>query len=186
MENFEVKRYYEWISGGRQGKIEVYQAEDENNVYFESGRIIPKDQLEIQLRQSDESSYLARGGESQFIQQIPQVTGPSFEEWEKMLGNDEPTPSIQPQTIQKQEKSPIQIILEKQKKLVDVELDITMPLKLPSDKAIEFMSMMFDEDEVIDEICNFVYSQVSSEEINSIIKNSIRERISSISKLPEE
>ena len=39
------------------------------------------------------------------------------------------------------------------------------------------MTMMFDEDEVIDEVTEFVYSQMSSGEINDAIKNTIKDKI---------
>ena len=54
MESLENKKYYEWTSTSRIGKVEAYLAEDETNIYFESGRIVPKDQFGYQLNQIDE------------------------------------------------------------------------------------------------------------------------------------
>ena len=42
------------------------------------------------------------------------------------------------------------------------------------------MTLMFDEDEVMEEISNFVYSQMTSDEINLMIKSAIKEKLSSI------
>ena len=54
METFENKKRYEWTTGTRNGKVETYIAEDETNVYFESGRFVPKEQFDYQLRQIEE------------------------------------------------------------------------------------------------------------------------------------
>jgi hypothetical protein len=185
MESFEVKRYYEWITTSRQGKVEVYMAEDTNNVYFESGRMIPKEQLEIQLRQADESLYLSRGGESQFAPPPPPQEK-SFQEWESILGNPQQNSIAPPSPKEVKEKSAVQIILEKQKKLNETTLSLDIPIKIPNDKAIEFMSVMFDEDEVIDEITNFVQSQISNEVISEIIKDAIKLKVSNYSESGDE
>lgn len=184
MESFEVKKYYEWMSTSRQGMVEEYVAEDDTNVYFYSGRFVPKEEFESKLRQIDESLYLAKESKQSNFNAPPPAPAPTqFDEWEKLLGNDPAPNSIAPPAPKvEKEKSAIQIILEKQKKFVEVELEITIPFKFPSEKAIEFMSVMFDEDEVIEEICNHAISQLSNDDINSMIKEAIKERISSISK----
>ena len=43
MEALEVKKYYQWRSGQRSGRVEVYMAEDDNNIWFESSRFVAKD-----------------------------------------------------------------------------------------------------------------------------------------------
>jgi hypothetical protein len=180
MESGEIKRYYEWNPGSsRSGRVEIYLAEDDNNVWFESGRFVKKELFDSQLSQITEETYQSK--ESQNSQppapQVPQ----SIEEWEAQLGNPQLNSIAPPQPVQQKEKSAVQIILEKQKKFNNIELDVKIPLDFPNEKAIEFMMVMFDEDEVIDEIVNFVYSQMSSDQINSIIKTTIKERISNIS-----
>jgi hypothetical protein len=185
MESFEVKRYYEWMTTSRQGKVEVYMAEDANNVYFESGRMVPKEQLEIQLKEADESLYLAKGGDSQFTPPPPPQEK-TFQEWESLLGNPQQNSIAPPQPREEKEKSAVKIILEKQKKFTETHISLNIPIKIPNDKAIEFMTLMFDEDEVIDEVCNFVQEQITPEEINSIIKDAIETKISLISKSIDE
>ena len=180
MESGEIKRYYEWSSGSRAGRVEIYLAEDDNNVWFESGRFVKKELFDSQLSQISEETYLSK--ESQNFQPPAPPVPQSIEEWESVLGNGNPQPTsiAPPQPVQQKEKSAVQIILEKQKKFNSIELDVKIPLDFPNEKAIEFMMVMFDEDEVIDEIVNFVYSQMSSDQINSIIKTTIKERISNI------
>jgi hypothetical protein len=182
MEVFEVKKYYEWISSNRLGKVEEYIAEDETTVYFQSGRFIPKEQLGIQMRQVDEAVYQAKGGENQFYSPLSPPEPASLDEWEKMLGNPEPNSIAPPSPKEIKEKSPILIILEKQKKMSEESINVEVKLRLPSTKVFEFLSMMFDEDEVIEEIIEFAYSQITSDSINEAIKETIKNYIISNSK----
>lgn len=186
MEAFEVKKYYEWMTTNRMGKVEEYVAEDDSTVYFQSGRFIAKEQLEVQMKQVDESVYLAKGGENQFFSAPPPPPAPSsIEEWEKMLGNPEPNSIAPPTPKEEKEKSPIRIILEKQKKMSEESINVEVKLRLPSTKVFEFLSMMFDEDEVLEEITEFAYSQITSESINEAVKETIKNYILSNTKEPE-
>ena len=38
MEELEIKKKYQWTSGPRSNQLEVYLAEDETHIWFESGR----------------------------------------------------------------------------------------------------------------------------------------------------
>lgn len=179
MESGEIKRYYQWNIGSRKGTVECYLAEDDNNVWFESGRFVQKELFDSNLIQIDESTYLSKNKtQSQSLPNLPKEPN-TIEEWEAMyIGNPQPN-SIEPPTpVQSKEKSPVQIIIEKQKRLNDIELELKVPIKLPNEKAIEFMTMMFDEDEVVEEIANFVISQVSQEQIINMIKKSIKDKVS--------
>lgn len=179
MESGEIKRYYQWNQGSRSGTVETYLAEDTNNVWFESGRFVQKELFESQLFQIDEDVYLSKI-KNQPISNIPVPKSPNtIEEWESMMIGNPQLNSFEPPTpIQSKEKSPVQIIIEKQKKLNETQLELRVPIKLPGEKAIEFMTMMFDEDEVIEEIANFVISQVSNEKIIDMLKESIRNKVS--------
>jgi predicted small metal-binding protein len=185
MEALEVKKYYQWRSGQRSGRVEVYMAEDDNNIWFESSRFVAKDLFETQLMEVDESTYLSKVG-TQDLPPPPPMVPQSIEEWESMLGNPIQN-SIEPPTpVYQKEKSPIQIILEKQKKLSKETLDVSLDLEFPSSKVFEFMTMMFDEDEVVDEMAEFVYAQLSNDEIHDSIKNSIKNRIMSLTSNQDE
>jgi hypothetical protein len=177
MESFEVKKYYEWLTTSRAGKVEEYVAEDDTTVYFQSGRFIPKDQLDVQLRLVDESTYLSKGGDEQNYTPPPPPSPQTIEEWEKMIGNPEQNSIAPPQPKVEVEKSPVRIILEKQKKKVTKTINVEFTFNIPNDKAIEFMSMMFDEEEIMDEIIDDALTQLSKEEIREIIKESIRNEI---------
>lgn len=178
MEDLEVKRYYEWQTGNRAGIVEVYVAETDTQIYFQSGRFVDKEQLDILLRQVDEDRYRQKGGDNQFLPPPPAPPQPqSIEEWERLLGNPEPSSIAPPAPKIEKEKSPIRIILEKQKKMNEESINVEIKLKLPSTKVFEFLSMMFDEDEVITEITEFAYSQITSESINDAIKETIKNYI---------
>ena len=185
MEPLEVKKYYQWRSGQRSGRVEVYMAEDDNNTYFESGKFIAKDLFDNQLIEIDESTYLSKVG-IQDIPTPPPTSPQTIEEWESMLGNPVSNSIETPVQIQQKEKSPIQIILEKQKKLSKENLNVKLEFEFPSSKVFEFMTMMFDEDEVIDEMSEFVYSQLSNNDIHDSIKNSIKNRIMSLTSNKDE
>jgi hypothetical protein len=184
METFEIKKCYRWNVGPETGVIEAYLAEDEERIWFESGNSVPKSEIEQKLSSVSEQEYT-----SYINNQTAKID--QFSQWENMLGN--PTPnSISPpnpsngishqQSLPKlvEEKSPIRIILEKQKKKSVKDISIPFEFNFPSEKAIEFMMMMFDEDEVIEEIVEFALSQMSIEEINEIIKENIKESIKNL------
>jgi hypothetical protein len=184
MESLEIKKYYRWTSGQRSDRVEVYLAESEDDVYFESGRFVKKELLDSQLKEIDETEYHARKTE-QDLPPPPPAVPQSIEEWESVMSSQEIpfqesiTLEVQSSTVK--EKSPVRIILEKQKKLTKLNLNFVLEdLDFPSNKVIEFMSMMFDEDEVVEEITDFVYSQMTQEDIHLFIKNSIKNHILSI------
>lgn len=176
MESLEVEKYYEWSTTQRKGRVEIYQAEDDNTVYFKSGRFILKDIFESSLMEINETTYLQK--ESLYREPTTEVSQPqSIEEWESVLGNPQPTSIAPPSPKIEIEKSPISIILQKQKKFIQQSISIDYNLEMPIPKAIEFLSMMFDEDEVIEEISNFMISQISQDQSKDLLKKSIKEKV---------
>lgn len=176
METFEVKKCYRWNIGPETGVIEAYLAEDEERIWFESGNSVTKSELEQKLSSVDEQEYISYiNRQSAKVDQISQ--------WENMLGNPTPNSVLGSASAQNnnfipiEEKSPIRIILEKQKKKSLKNIDVPFEFNFPNEKAIEFMMMMFDEEEVVEEIVEFALSQISSEEIKEIIKENIKESI---------
>jgi hypothetical protein len=176
METGEIKKRYEWIASSRVGKVETYLAEDETTVYFESGRIVPKELLDVQLRQIEEEVYQVKEKQQQ-IQSPPPV--PTYQDIPPNLGlevpglNPVPTPVVE-------EQNPIRIILNKQKKketltiLVDIEIDV------PTKKVLELLDVMFDRDEVIDEIIKSSIEKVKTDALQQRVTDSIKEKILSL------
>lgn len=185
MEAFEVKKYYKWLDGPYRNSIEEYNCEDNDRVWFTSGSSVPKDELQTKLFECSESEYLAYQSHLERQKSLFQVDPqPQSQNWESMLGNEleEIQTIVEEKPIIIEEKSPIRIILEKQKKLSKLNLNFVLEdLDFPSNKVMEFMTMMFDEDEVVDEITEFVFSQMTQEEIHTCIKKSIKDHITSIS-----
>lgn len=177
MESGEIKKYYEWTSGGRVGTVETYLAEDEVNVWFESGRFVLKEQFDYQLRQIDEEVFLMKKNRTPSNQFTPQPQIQNTTDWESLLGNPQPVSIEPPAPKVEKEKSAISIILEKQKKMEVAYISISIPFEFPSTKAIEFMNLMFVEDEVLEELSEFVISQMTDEEMKDAIKEAIKDHI---------
>ena len=163
MEPGEVKKYYRWNKGPYQNIVECYICEDSQYVWFESGNNILKELLDIDMHSSNEEEY----NKSQV--NAPQL---QFNQAAQLdLGN---SPVQQPKIV---EKRAIQIILEKQKKFQNIEIPVNLKFNLPNEKSIEFMSTMFDEDDILSDITEFAYSQLSIQDITDIIKFTIKETI---------
>ena len=176
MEPGEVKKRYEWISTSRIGRVETYLAEDENdNTYFESGRIVPTSDIQNLLKEIDEETFNYKNS------QQPEIESPKtvdhFIEMEKLLGND--TPPAQQAVQQVVEQNPIKIILDKQKKKETVTLLVDFDFVIPTKKVLELLDLMFDREEVIDEIIKSSTEKINIESITEAVKTSIKEKISS-------
>jgi len=179
MEELEVKKKYQWTSGPRSNQLEVYLAEDETHIWFESGRNVQKEMMDVQLRQIEDSMYNSLVGAQTERERI-----------QGLLGNDAPltmsniTPEQlglnQPAHIVEvappapiKEENPISLILAKQKKLEVVDIKMNMPVEIPSAKVFEFLTMMFDEEEVLDILSAKITEKFSTEDIQIIVRNSI-------------
>lgn len=172
METGEIKKRYEWIATSRNGKVETYLAEDENNIYFESGRIVPKDLIDSQLRTISEEEFLYKERTE------VQPEAPQTPNWEQLLGNPQPEFQSQPKPVE--EHNPIKIILDKQKKKESITLLVDINLEVPSKKVIELLDIMFDREEVIEQITNSSTSQIDIESVTERLKESIKEKILSL------
>ena len=176
MESGEVKKYYVWETTSRKGTVEVYLAETEEATYFESGRFASKEQWESgYLRQIDEEEYKRRS--------LPEPTLPppsnenAFAEWEKMLGNPgDPVPTQQPET-KPVEINPIRVILDRQKKKESVKIPIMFTIEIPAKKVMNLLDMMFDREEITQELIKSVTSKLNVDSIVNEIETQIRTTI---------
>jgi hypothetical protein len=177
MEELEVKKKYQWTTGPRANQLEVYLAEDETHIWFESGRNVQKEMMDVQLRQIEDSMYNSLVGAQTERERI-----------QGLLGNDAPLmmSSITPEQLGSntqiqppapieppKEENPISLILAKQKKLETVDIKMNMPVEIPSSKVFEFLTMMFDEEEVLDILSAKITEKFSTEDIQIIVRNSI-------------
>jgi hypothetical protein len=176
MEELEVKKKYQWTTGPRSNQLEVYLAEDDTHIWFESGRNIPKEMMDVQLRQIEDSMYDSLIGAQSERERIQGLLGNDTplslgNITPEQLGNVQSTPAPQPEPIK--EENPIALILEKQKKLEVVDIKMNMPVEIPSAKVYEFLTMMFDEDEVLDILSAKITEKFSIDDIQTIVRNSI-------------
>lgn len=180
METGEIKKYYIWETTSRRGKVETYLAETEDTVYFESGRFVSKAEWDSgALRLIDEAEYLKiamRENAMQVPVQEPQfdmnmLNGPS------VILNDPPINEINEKP--KEEINPIRLILDKQKKKETIAIPIEIEVNLPMKKVMSLLDMMFDRDEVTQEIIKSVTSSIDVDSIVNKIESQIRASIES-------
>lgn len=172
----EVKKYYEWKDGFRQGTVECYLCEAEEKIYFESGRFVDKNRLDDDLFTISEEIYTQKTQREEALINQQQ-------EWASLLGNEDQallnqvtqssTPQPAPQPAPVVEKSPIRIILEKQKKKEVKQVNITLNIEVPTEKVIDLLTVMFDEDEVYEEIISEAVSNFDIEDLRNLIQESI-------------
>jgi hypothetical protein len=177
MESGEVKKYYRWISGFRKGVSECYLCETEDTVFFESGNSVIKSQFDVDLRQITEEDYVNSSSSAKAAED-------QFRMYEELLGNVQPTPVLGnpipveiPQPSPVVEKSPVQIILDKQKKIDTKSISISIDFNLPTEKVIDLLIVMFDEDEVIEELIQYAIKDLDVNSIKSTIEDRIRKEI---------
>lgn len=178
MEEFEVKKKYQWITGPRSNQLEVYLAEDETHIWFESGRNVQKEMMDVQLRQIEDSMYnslISAQSERERIQGLLGSEAPlsMANITPEQLGINTPAAAPAPPPEPPKEENPIALILSKQKKLETVDIKMNMPVEIPSSKVFEFLTMMFDEDEVLDILSAKITEKFSTEDIQIIVRNSI-------------
>jgi hypothetical protein len=176
MEELEIKKKYQWTTGPRANQLEVYLAEDDTHIWFESGRNVQKEMMDVQLRQIEDSMYnslISAQTERERIQGLlgneQPLTMASLTPEQLGVSSPAPAPVIEP----KKEENPISLILAKQKKLEVVDIKMNMPVEIPSIKVYEFLTMMFDEEEVLDIISSKITEKFSTEDIHTIVRNSI-------------
>lgn len=194
METGEIKKYYEWNTTSRAGRVEVYLAEDDNTIYFESGQIVPKDRIDMDLRQIDEVIYNQKS-QFQSIETAPNILDQTTD-WNAILGND---PALLQQLNERPveqpivhvpevvapvqivaEQNPIKIILDKQKKTQKLTLLIDFELEVPTSKVLELLDVMFDREEVIDEIIKSATEKINTPAVTEKLTESIKEKIESL------
>ena len=174
MELGEVKKYYKWETTSRRGQVEIYMAETEDTVYFESGRFVSKVEWESgALRQIEEFEYNAKA--------IKTPTEDQFANWEAMLGNepaiDVQAPTIPQETKPIEEVNPIRVILEKQKKKETISIPVEIKIEIPNKKVMSLLDMMFDRDEVTQELIKLITASIDVDSIVGEIESHIRSSI---------
>jgi hypothetical protein len=184
MEPGEVKKYYQWQSGFRQGEVEVYLAETEKEVYFESGKSVSKDDFTNMMIEIPQEIYEQKTANQKSQQQ-------QFTEWESLLGNPTDTPAPPPTAKSTpppppKEQNPIELILSKQKKVKSKPWTISIDLPIPEAKILDFLTMMFDEDEVMEAVVNSAFKDISLDDIKAKVKEQLMPEPEEIESEPDK
>ena len=161
----EYDKYYVWLSGEYAGVHEKYMADDVQHRWFLSGRFLELEKCDFMLGESNKTAY------ENYQKTLSAPPNMSFNNLEALLGND-----VQPQTpaIVYKERSPIDIILEKQKKHVECILPIDICYDIPIDKTIDILTTMFDEDEVLEGLYNSAIAKMNFDLIKQSIETTIK------------
>jgi len=182
MQSGEIKKYYRWNQTSRKGQVEEYMAETNDAVYFTSSRFCSKEQWDY--------GYLDPISEEEFNQYSPPDTNDAYPNPDIVISETEFN-TIAGNTIEHHiqipiiEKSPIRLILDKQKKTSPLESNILLQSNIPTDKVFELLTVMFDEEEVIDEIINLVFDTVDIKLIEEELKKQLKSNIYSYYKIEE-
>lgn len=170
-ETLEIKQYYVWDVTALRGIPEIYLTQNEILVFFESGRTVNLEDFGQQLSKITEEEY------NNTVKTTTSVEFSTDNYSNIPLGN--PTESLQ--EISQIEQNPIQIILDKQKKLEETSIALNITLNLPSKKVVEFLTMMFEEEEVFSTISQFSLNQLDDNSIKELIKIAILNNYTNVS-----
>jgi hypothetical protein len=156
-------KYYQWVKGDYIGRVETVKGYlDENGlsfIIFESGKRINSDLL------------------LEYLMEVPEYQAKVAEESATTIDK---TPinnhkSVNTQTDTKsiiKQKSPIMQLLLNQKTLMDIDINITLDVKIPKKEMINVLRDSFG-DEIEDDLYQYIDDQLTLE----IIKETVQEKI---------
>ena len=86
-----------------------------------------------------------------------------------------PQPTIPKKVIMEElDKTPLRLLLDKQKKLQKVKMGVDFSVKIPKKDIYEILGSSFGLQEVEDELEKFIEDQINKEEILQTLKDSIK------------
>lgn len=148
---------YQWIKGDKIGTVEILdKQEGEWSIFKSGGRIntslIPEFMLEVD------------GEELDFDPPTPALVN-AAETYKKQVKS-------QPKAT-----SPLRTLLDKQKKLDKHNIQISIPIDLLSLDMYSLLSTSFDEEEVNQELQQFIEDQIQSDKVIGMVQESIQSLI---------
>jgi len=96
-----------------------------------------------------------------------------------MLGND-PSIEVQSPTIPQEKQidvNPIRVILERQKKKETISIPVEIKVEIPNPKVMALLDMMFDREEVTQELIKLITASIDVDSIVGEIESQIRSSI---------
>ena len=94
-----------------------------------------------------------------------------------MLGNPGDSFPTQQSEIMPVEINPIRVILDRQKKKESVKIPIMFTIEIPAKKVMNLLDMMFDREEITQELIKSVTSKLNVDSIVNEIETQIRTTI---------
>ena len=148
-----TKEYWQWIKGDDSGNVVTIKNTDDKWIHFNEG------------------GRLAKDLKDEFIQLLDEDIAGEFVN--KPVNNDslfkvstEPTPIAKA--------SPIRLLLDKQKKLDQIPLQLFFEVDAPRLDIMSVLENSFDSKELGNEVEKFIEDQINVEEIVSTLKDSIK------------
>lgn len=148
---------YQWAKGDNQGTVETVSGVENEWTLFQSGRRINTSLI------------------NEFM--LPIVDGE--------LDFNPPTPALVKAAesykanapIKKSVTSPIRALLDKQKKLDKYNIQVSITIELLSKEMYSLLSSSFEEDEVINELNQFIEDQIKTDTVIGMVQDSIQSLI---------
>lgn len=156
-EETKVAQRYQWIKSDKTGNVVEVENEDGEWTYFKGGSRI--------------STQLI----TEFLLPLEGDALPLTSD----LSTINSTPLPQSSTIDvkatdvTQEKSPIAILFDKQKKNDKIKLEIEFPIQIPKVDIYNIIHASFEKKTVIDELKSYILNQLEDDDILDAIHNSI-------------
>lgn len=197
---------YQWTQGPYNGKIETVNCEDDNYVYFDSGRRCPKQSMSYMMFQTTDAEETGNFGGSlnSFEDEIKYGGGKDYadagvkidipDEFKEEVSTSpivsQPVntatniPIEQPKIVEqpKVEESPVAKLLNMQKddSLVLDRQMIALAVKWPTKEFITILLNTFDKEVVLKELSEFIVKQVDVEYLVGAIKEDIADKLNKI------
>jgi len=164
--------YWQWIKGDLIGNVVTFKDVDDSYINFnDGGRIAIA--LKDEFLQSLDSDLAGEFINTSNTTHDPLNSGGQQKD-SNPLGI-----SIEPTEHGAKVKSPIRVLFDKQKKNNKVKLILEFPVNIPSKGMYDLMSTSFDAGEVKDELKDFILDQLSKNNINDCLNQSVESLIES-------
>jgi len=148
---------YQWIKGDKIGTVEILDKQEGEWSVFKSGGRINTSLIQEFMLEVD-------GEELDFDPPTPALAN-AADKYKKRAKN-------QPKAA-----SPIRTLLDKQKKLDKHNIQISIPIDLLSLDMYSLLSTSFDEEEVNQELQQFIEDQIQSDKVIGMVQESIQSLI---------
>ena len=150
MEEVSIMKY-QWVKGDKIGNVETIKSEDGEWTLFESGGRINTGLI---------GEYM--------------IPYDGIEDPEPVNSMASVSIPQQPQhKVKADSRSPIRVLIDKQKDYTEFDLNINLPVKLINKPMYKILATSFGEEEATDELVAFVEHQIQTDSVIELLKESI-------------